>query len=317
MKKYLLITIISFFVSLIFCALLKPILRRLKCGQNVLGYVKEHKKKSGTPTMCGLAFISATVAVSAFFINRSDRVAVLTLVIGFSYMIVGLLDDYLKIKHKENLGLRAWQKIVFQVSIAIFTAIFCYRAGLTVLYLPFTKKAFDVGGWILLILPFVFVATVNAVNLTDGLDGLASAVSLPYFVAIGAIIAMQGFYPSLTVISCALTGALFAYLLFNVSPASVFMGDTGSLALGGFVSCISCFSGNLLYITVLGIAFVASALSVVLQVAYFKCTKGKRLFLMAPLHHHFQKKGYAENKIAYAYFIVTAIIGAFCAFVLL
>lgn len=317
MKTYILITILSFFTSLILCVLLKPVLRRLKVGQNILGYVKEHKKKNGTPTMCGLAFILAAVAVSAFFITRRDRIAVLTLAIGVSYMIVGLLDDYLKIKRKENLGLRAWQKIVFQICIALFAGIFCYRVGLTVLFLPFSAHSFDVGGWIVPIVVFVFVATVNAVNLTDGLDGLASAVSLPFFAAMGIVIGLQGAYSSLTVVSYSLVGALLAYLIFNVSPASVFMGDTGSLALGGFAACISCFSGNILYIAVIGVMFVLSTVSVILQVVYFKCTKGKRIFLMAPLHHHFQKKGYAENKISYIYFIVTSLIGGLCVFALL
>ena len=159
---------------------------------------------------------------------------------------------------------------------------------------------------------FAFLATVNAVNLTDGLDGLASSVSVPFFLTLGVLIAVQGDGYGISNLCFALVGALLAYLLFNVSPASVFMGDTGSLALGGFASCVAVFTGNALYIIAVGAAFVLSVLSVVLQVVYYKATKGKRIFLMAPIHHHFQQKGYSESKISYAYFLVTLLLGAVC-----
>ena len=226
-------------------------------------------------------------------------------------MIVGLLDDFLKKKHRENLGLRAWQKFVFQFIIAIFSGIYCYRSGLTEWNVPFLAKKWKVGWLVVPMSAFIFVAIVNAVNLTDGLDGLAAGVSMPFFLSFGVLIVLQGGSP-FAVICFALVGALMAYLLFNVPPASVFMGDTGSLALGGFAASIAIFSENALYLPIIGVCFVFSVISVVLQVIYYKATGGKRVFLMAPAHHHFQKKGYSESRISYAYFAITALLGAFC-----
>ena len=312
MKTYLLSALTAFAFSLVFCLLLIPLLRRLKAGQNILVYVKEHKSKSGTPTMGGIAFVAAALFSAVIFIPKAEKAVVLTFAIGIAYMLVGLLDDFLKKKHKENLGLKAWQKFLFQIAIAVLAGVYCLRAELTMLYLPFTKLSLNVGFWMLPIAVFVFVATVNAVNLTDGLDGLASATAIPFFLTLGILIALQTAESHAPTLCFCLVGALCAYLLFNVSPASVFMGDTGSLALGGFASCIGIFTGNALYIAVVGIAFVFSVISVLVQVIYYKATGGKRVFLMSPIHHHFQKKGYSESKISYAYFAITAVIGTLC-----
>lgn len=277
-----------------------------------MSYVKEHKNKSGTPTMGGLAFICAAVLACALFVKKLDRVTLVALAVGSSYLLVGFLDDFLKLRHKENLGLKPWQKIFFQGFAALFSGIFCVRAGLTKIYLPLSGGSVEIGYWILPLAVFVFLATVNAVNLTDGLDGLAAGCGLPFFLFLGAIVFLQGIFPSLALLSFCLCGALLAYLLFNVSPASVFMGDTGSLALGGFAACIGVFSGNLLYIATIGIMFVLSCISVALQVIYYKATGGKRIFLMAPVHHHFQQKGYSETRIAFAYATVTTVVGMIC-----
>jgi len=153
---------------------------------------------------------------------------------------------------------------------------------------------------------------VNAVNLTDGLDGLAASSSIPFFACLGVLISVQKGFSYLSILSFCLMGALLGYLFFNTSPASVFMGDTGSLALGGFAAAIAIFTGNVLYIAVVGLVFVISVISVILQVIYYKATKGKRIFLMAPIHHHFQQKGFSESKISYAYFIITLLLGAVC-----
>lgn len=260
--------------------------------------------------MGGLAFVSATVLASVFFLRDVDRTDVLCIVIALAYMGVGLLDDFLKKKHKENLGLRAWQKFTFQSCIAVLTGIYCFRKGLTQIYLPFSGRSIVIGAWIVPLAVFAFLATVNAVNLTDGLDGLASGVSVPFFLALGILICLEQGKNSFVTLCFALVGALIAYLLFNTPPASVFMGDTGSLALGGFASAIAVFTGNMLYIAILGCMFVWTTLSVILQVAYFKLTKGKRIFLMSPFHHHLQQKGYSESKISYAYFTATLIAGA-------
>ncbi|MBQ8296027.1 MAG: phospho-N-acetylmuramoyl-pentapeptide-transferase [Clostridia bacterium] len=312
MKLYIGCVIAAFFVSLLFCALSIPILRRFKAGQNILSYVKEHKKKSGTPTMGGLAFITAAVLTAILFVRSIERTFLLAVAIGLSYMVIGLLDDLMKKKHRQNLGLKAWQKFSFQLIVAIFAGIYCKRADLTVLNIPFAKTSMSIGGWILPLSVFVFVATVNAVNLTDGLDGLAAGACVPYFATLGVLIVLQKGNTTLATLSMCLMGALIAYLLFNAPPASVFMGDTGSLALGGFAAAIALFSGNALYIVAVGIVFVFSVISVIVQVIYYKATKGKRVFLMAPIHHHFQMKGYSESKISYAYFVITLVLGLLC-----
>ena len=315
-KVYLVSALVSFALSFVFCLLLIPILRKLKAGQNILVYVKEHKGKSGTPTMGGIAFIAAAVVAAAIFIGKTKpvllRTSVLSIVIGLFYMAIGLLDDYLKKRRKENLGLRAWQKFAFQSAVALFCGIYCLRAELTKLYVPFFEITLEIGWWIVPLVIFVFLATVNAVNLTDGLDGLAAGTSVPFFLALGILIVLQGGDSGVALIAFSLVGALLAYLAFNVSPASVFMGDTGSLALGGFAASIASFTGNAFYIAVIGLCFVISVISVMIQVIYYKVTHGKRVFLMAPIHHHFQKKGYSESRISYAYFAVTLILGVIC-----
>ncbi|MBQ8876297.1 MAG: phospho-N-acetylmuramoyl-pentapeptide-transferase [Clostridia bacterium] len=317
MKTYLLSAVSAFAISFVFLLVLIPILRRVKVGQNILSYVKEHEAKGGTPTMGGIAFVLAAIIASVLFIRTAHRDTLLALVIGLSYMLVGLLDDFLKRAHKENLGLRAWQKLAFQVLIALFCGVYCLRVGATELYLPFTAKRVSIGWWILPLSIFTFVATVNAVNLTDGLDGLAASTSVPFFLALALVIHLQNGSAALAVLCFCLVGAIVAYLCFNLPPASVFMGDTGSLALGGFAAAIATFSGNALYILILGACFVFSVISVLLQVIYYKATGGRRIFLMAPVHHHFQQKGYSETRISYAYFTVTLLLGTLCVIALL
>ncbi len=312
MRIYLFAALTGFAFSLVLCLVFIPVLRKLKAGQNILSYVKEHSGKSGTPTMGGLAFVFAALFATAIFLREAERTVVLALAIGLAYMVVGLIDDYLKKRRKQNLGLRAFQKFAFQTLIAVFAGVFCLRAGLTALYLPFWNIRIEIGFWIFPLSVFTFLATVNAVNLTDGLDGLAAGVSVPFFAVLGSVIALTDTLTQMPVLCFALTGALCAYLLFNTPPASVFMGDTGSLALGGFAASVGVFTGNALYILVLGLPFVFSVISVILQVIYYKATGGKRIFLMAPAHHHFQEKGFSESKISYAYSLVSALIGAVC-----
>ena len=313
MKTNLLILLVSGVSSALACALLIPILKRLHAGQYILGYVKEHESKSGTPTMGGIAFAAAAVIAAVLFGVFSDRHTAVAVTFGLAYTAVGLLDDALKLRGKHNQGLRAWQKIIFQGVVAVFAGVYCYRSGLTVFRLPFSGAEFRAGAWTIPLVAFAFVATTNCVNLTDGLDGLAASVCFWYFAALAVLI--FAFEKSVDVplarMALILCGVLVGYLLFNTHRASVFMGDTGSLGLGGFAAAIAAFSGNLLFIPVVGIMFVCSGISVILQVIYYKRTK-KRLFLMAPLHHHFQQKGYAESKIGYAYSAVTAAAGLVC-----
>lgn len=312
MKRYFFAALAAFALSLVFSWMLIPILRKLKAGQNILSYVKEHKNKGGTPTMGGIAFLLATLLATTLFVRERDKTLLVCLAIGLAYMLVGLLDDFLKKKHKENLGLRAWQKLLFQLAIALLAGIYCMRIQATALYIPFWGESVYIGAWILPLSVFVFIATVNAVNLTDGLDGLAAGTGVPFFAVLGGVILLEKGNEGIACLCFCLVGALLAYLLFNVSPASVFMGDTGSLGLGGFASAVAVLSGNALYVAVVGACFVFSVISVLLQVIYYKVTKGKRIFLMAPAHHHFQMKGYSESRIAYAYFVITLLLGAVC-----
>lgn len=297
----------AFFASLTLMMIILPILKRLKAGQYILGYVKEHKNKSGTPTMGGLAFIVAIIVVGFCFFGFKDIRVNLTLSVTAGFTVVGFLDDFLKIYRKDNGGLKPYQKIIFQVAIATVAAVFCYLNDLCYAYLPFAGgKSVFLGWGIIPLVILIFTATVNCVNLTDGLDGLAGGTSTAYLFIMGLILTVQSDKSSLL---CFISvGAIAAFLLFNANRASVFMGDTGSLALGGFISCISVFSGNSLYIPLLGIMFVVSGISVIVQVIYYKRTR-RRVFLMAPLHHHFQMKGYTECKITYAYVLITALVG--------
>lgn len=307
-REIIVCLLFSFALSLVLCAAEIPLLRRLGAGQNILGYVKEHKSKGGTPTMGGLAFIFAASAVALASCGVADKPFLVAVAVGFGYLAVGFLDDFIKKRRKDNLGLRPYQKIIFQLAVAVIASLYCCLNGLTVLRIPFTSLSFDVGWWMMPVGVFVFVATVNSVNLTDGLDGLAGSVSAVFFAAVGTLVALQGGNGSLSVLSFCLTGALCAYLVFNTNRASVFMGDTGSLSLGGFAACVALFTGNALAIPIAGIMFVLSSISVILQVIYYKKT-GKRIFLMAPIHHHFQEKGYSEGKISYVYSVVTAVAG--------
>ncbi len=307
MKLYIWGMLAAFFASLTLMMIILPILKRLKAGQYILGYVKEHKNKSGTPTMGGLAFIVAIIVVGFCFFGFKDIRVNLTLSVTAGFTVVGFLDDFLKIYRKDNGGLKPYQKIIFQVAIATVAAVFCYLNDLCYAYLPFAGgKSVFLGWGIIPLVILIFTATVNCVNLTDGLDGLAGGTSTAYLFIMGLILTVQSDKSSLL---CFISvGAIAAFLLFNANRASVFMGDTGSLALGGFISCISVFSGNSLYIPLLGIMFVVSGISVIVQVIYYKRTR-RRVFLMAPLHHHFQMKGYTECKITYAYVLITALVG--------
>ncbi len=308
MRLPLICLLLSFALSVVFCAAAIPLLKKLGAGQNILSYVKEHKNKGGTPTMGGLAFILAAMLSALLLCGFGDKPFRVALAVGVGYLLVGFLDDMLKKRRKENLGLKPYQKMIFQLAVALIASVYCCLEGLTVLSLPYSKVTFDIGWGMLPLGVFVFVATVNSVNLTDGLDGLAGSVSAFFFLFLGILIAFQGGGDSSALCFC-LTGALAGYLIFNTSRASVFMGDTGSLSLGGFAASIALFSGNALAIPIAGAAFVLSSISVILQVIYYKKT-GKRIFRMAPIHHHFQEKGYAEAKISYTYAIFTAVLGA-------
>ncbi|MCI9009603.1 MAG: phospho-N-acetylmuramoyl-pentapeptide-transferase [Clostridia bacterium] len=308
MRNILFCLLASFLVSFLLCVLLIPLLKRLGAGQNILHYVKEHKNKGGTPTMGGLAFILAASVVAFAANGTADKPFLVTLAVGIGYLAVGFLDDFLKKARGNNLGLRPYQKIIFQFAVAVMAGIYCCLEGLTVVKIPYTSVEFDLGWGMLPLAVLVLIATVNSVNLTDGLDGLAGSVSAVFFAVVGGLVLLQEQDSGIPNLCFCLTGALLAFLVFNVNRASVFMGDTGSLSLGGFAACAALFSGNALVIPIVGVMFVLSSISVIIQVIYYKKT-GKRIFLMAPIHHHFQEKGHSEGKIAYIYSVITVILG--------
>ncbi len=312
----------SFVLSIIIAPFYIKFAKKFKFGQNILGYVEEHFTKQGTPTMGGVIFILPTIIASLIFAKSNLTLTIFCLAIFLSYAIVGFLDDFIKIKFKRNLGLRAYQKVVFQLAIAFIVAFFVYKNdAIRGVYLPFTLINIDFGWLVIPYIVLIFIATTNSVNLTDGLDGLAGSVSLIVFLFIALI---NSFYCSrisynfeyvqqmqnLNIICVAVSGGLLGFLVFNTNPAKIFMGDTGSLSLGALLSCICCFNGTTLYIPIVGIMFVISSLSVIIQVLHYKRTK-KRIFLMAPFHHHLEHKGMNETKIVFIYIVLTIVVGTF------
>ncbi len=318
MKTQIICFILSSLVTLIVGYAFLPFLRKLKFKQPILKYVSEHKSKSGTPTMGGLFFIIGGVFTFLVFNKENSRLSNITIAITLGFLVVGFIDDYLKIKFEHNEGLSVMQKLLFQLVVSAIASYFAYQSGLDFLYLPFSKTKVSLGVYVIFLNVLVFIATVNSVNLTDGLDGLCGSVSLFLFLALAILIVLQSKifgisyinraeYLSLSLLSICLSGGLFGYLVLNTNKASVFMGDTGSLALGGAISTIAVLSGNTLLIPIIGICYVLSSVSVIIQVLHYKRTK-KRVFLMAPIHHHFQEKGYSESKITYVYSFITIIL---------
>ncbi|MBO4534625.1 MAG: phospho-N-acetylmuramoyl-pentapeptide-transferase [Clostridia bacterium] len=308
---------LAFAVSLVLSALWAPLalglLRKLKSGQPILRYVAEHEGKAGTPTMGGWTFILPTFAVTLALESRLGMGAILAFAM-LSYAILGFLDDFLKLKRHDNGGLKPYQKIVGQLGIAVLLAVYIYRNPLigTSLVVPFSAATLDLKWGIIPLSILVWIATTNSVNLTDGLDGLAASTTLVYVLGGMAMVAIglaKGILPSesadLLVFGGALVASLLIFLFFNASPAKVFMGDTGSMALGGGVAGILCFAKFTFYLPLLGIIYVATSISVIAQVAFFKLSHGKRLLLMAPLHHHLQRKGLSEPQVATSYVTVT------------
>ena len=307
--KMIVPVLIAFALSVIMGPVVIPILRKLKMGQTERAEgVQSHLKKAGTPTMGGVIILASIVLTSLFYIkDYPEIIPVLFVTLGFG--LIGFLDDYLKVVMKRSDGLFPMQKMGLQI---LVTGVFAfYLARFTdvpmTMLIPFTDgKYLDLH---ILTIPMLFVVmlgTVNGVNFTDGLDGLASSVTVlvATFFTVVAIGTKSGIEP----ITCAVVGALLGFLLFNVYPASVFMGDTGSLALGGFVASAAYMLQMPLFIVIVGLIYLVEVLSVVIQVTYFKKTGGKRIFKMAPIHHHFELCGWSETKVVAVFSIVTAIL---------
>ena len=299
--------LISFGISVILSPIVIPFLKKLKFGQFVRDDGPEsHLKKSGTPTMGGLIILVSIVITSLIYIkDYPDIIPVLFATLGFG--IVGFLDDYIKVVMKRSMGLKAWQKMLGQF---VVTGIFAYyiyantELG-TDMLIPFTDKMVDIGWVYYPLMFFVMLGTANGANFTDGLDGLASSVTV--LIATFFTIVAVGYKSGIEPITCATVGSLLGFLVYNVYPARVFMGDTGSLALGGFVASTAYVLKMPLIILIVAFIYFAEVLSVIIQVTYFKKT-GKRVFKMAPIHHHFELSGWPETKVVSIFAIATAIL---------
>ncbi|MDO5361531.1 MAG: phospho-N-acetylmuramoyl-pentapeptide-transferase [Eubacteriales bacterium] len=308
-SKIVIPVLISFAISVALGPIIIPFLRKLKMGQTerVEG-VQSHLKKAGTPTMGGVIFLVATTVTALLYMKDYPKIIpVLFLTLGFG--IIGFLDDYLKVVLKRSDGLLPWQKMLLQI---ILTGIFVFYImnytdiSLTMM-IPFWKGHYLNLGWLAVpVLFFAVIGTVNGTNFTDGLDGLASSVTL--IVAVFFTVVSIGMKSGIEPITCAVVGSLMGFLLFNVYPAKVFMGDTGSLALGGFVAGTAYMMQMPLFILIVGMIYFVEVLSVMIQVTYFKVTHGKRFFKMAPIHHHFELCGWSETRIVAVFSVVTAIM---------
>lgn len=311
-QKVIIPVLIAFAITALLGPVVIPILRRLKVGQTEREELKSHLKKAGTPTMGGLMILAGIIVTSLIYMKDYPGVLpILFVTVGFG--IIGFLDDYLKVVLRRSDGLLPWQKMTGQI---VVTGVFIfymarYTEGASKMLMPFTG-GFETGiyldlGW--LAAPVMFLAilgTVNGANFTDGLDGLASSVTVLIATFFSAVAVGTG--SGIEPVTCAVVGALLGFLLFNVYPASVFMGDTGSLALGGFVASTAYVLHMPIFILIVALVYWIELLSVMIQVTYFKKSGGKRIFRMAPIHHHFELSGWSETKVVAVFSIVTAIL---------
>lgn len=317
-KMFLITAALTFILTVVFTKKIIPILKMKKLGQKILNIGPNwHKGKEGTPTMGGVAFVSASiiaiiVTIIAFKTEISKReiqAIIVVFLYGLLNCLVGIIDDIAKIKKAKNEGLTPIGKLVFQAILAVlFLITLKSTVGLsTIIKIPFSNIQIDFGTFFYIFAFLLLCGTVNAVNLTDGLDGLASTcvLTVGMFLSFTGIIKLES--SSISIIGAILIGSTLGFLVFNLHPAKIFMGDTGSLFFGGLVVGASFIVGNPLIVVFYGFIFMCEALSDILQVSYFKITKGKRLLKMAPLHHHLEKCGYSEIKIVSVFSIINAI----------
>ncbi len=311
----------TFIITVLILRKLIPVLKSKKMGQPILEIgPRWHKNKEGTPTMGGLSFIVASVAVGAaaavyLALKGGIRVAsplILTLTYGVLCGMTGMIDDLAKLRKRQNEGLRAWQKLALQIlCAALYVAGLHFFCGLSSeMYIPFAGKMVDFGIWYYVIAVILLAGVDNSVNLNDGIDGLCSSITLVVgiFFAAAALFSYRAVNPSLSVMSSLIIGSAAGFLVYNFYPARVFMGDTGSLFFGAVVCGCAFILGNPLIIVTAGLVYILETVSVILQVAYFKLTHGKRLFKMAPIHHHFEKCGFSEIGIVALFTAATALL---------
>ncbi|NCA68104.1 MAG: phospho-N-acetylmuramoyl-pentapeptide-transferase [Clostridia bacterium] len=320
--------LVAILITFALAALLMPLVfreaKKIKMGQPILKYVNQHKQKAGTPTMGGIIFVLPAFAVAMIFGGNGVTIGKVAAATMLAYSILGFLDDFIKVKFSHNDGLKPYQKIIGQLGIAVVVTIFCYRNPYigSSINIPFIATQANLGWFYIPFCIFVFLAISNGVNLTDGLDGLAASCNLIYFITFAAVIFISysdavymgqtvyaGELKSMMMFCGALVGGLLVFLLANSNPARIFMGDTGSMGLGGASACVALFTQNPMLILFVGIMYIISCITVIIQVVYFKASKGKRVFLMAPFHHHLELKGLKETKIVAIYNVVTILAG--------
>lgn len=310
--EFVLAVLATFALTVLFARILIPVLKSKKMGQKILDIgPRWHKSKEGTPTMGGICFVCAmmiVLAVALVITPENIGPIILVFCLGLGNCLVGMVDDYAKLVKKQNEGLKPWQKIILQLVVAgLFLLARYLLGGTTVLNIPYTDASFDLGIFYYILATILIVGIVNSVNLTDGVDGLAStqALIVGVFFAICAFMTEQR---ELSLLSGLLIGGMLGFLVYNFHPARVFMGDTGSLFLGGLLCGLAFLADNPLIILVAGFLFVIEALSDIIQVSVFKLSgRKKRVFLMAPIHHHFEKLGWGEIKVVVVFSIATLV----------
>jgi phospho-N-acetylmuramoyl-pentapeptide-transferase len=302
--------IIGFFFAIVLGPIFIPILHKLKFGQNIRKEgPKSHQKKSGTPTMGGLIFFISTAAAILILGQKFMSKDMIILYSFLAFGFIGFLDDILKIIHKDNLGLRAAQKMILLILFSLALAWYGYTIIGSDILIPFANgefKLLNLGVFYIPFIVFYYAAVTNAVNLTDGIDGLATSVTI-IVLTFFAIVSFRTNNGEVAIFALTLIGALLGFLKFNAFPAKIFMGDTGSLALGGVIGTIALMLKMEIFVVVVGGIYVIETLSVIIQVTSFKLT-GKRVFKMSPIHHHFEQLGWSEVKIVTVFSIITAIL---------
>ena len=312
MTRILIITLVGAVLSGVLGRLLLPVLRALKAGQSIreLGPTW-HNNKAGTPMMGGLMFIFAAIICLLILIpTMTDYTVFYALIPALCFGFIGFLDDFTKIKFKRNLGLTSIQKAALQLIVSVLYLYLLYKEGSLScnLYIPFVNVSLQIHPMVYIFFAmFVMVGCVNAVNLTDGVDGLCSSVTIPVMLFFAAAAVAMGKF-DLALLPAALVGALIAYLFYNWHPAKVFMGDTGSLFLGGAVCALAFALDMPLILILVGFVYICETMSVILQVGYFKLTHGKRLFKMSPIHHHFEMCGWKEEKVVLVFAGISAVM---------
>ena len=312
MTRILITVVISFALSGVLGYLLLPVLRALKAGQSIREIGPTwHNYKAGTPMMGGLMFIFAAILVLLGNLPAMEDYSVFyVLALSLCFGFIGFLDDFTKIKFKRNLGLTSLQKAMLQMAVSALFLYAMYKSGSmsTELYIPFFNVSFALHPIVYIFFAmFVMVGCVNSVNLTDGVDGLSSSVTIPVMVFFTAAAVATEHY-DLALLPASLVGGLIAYLFYNWHPAKVFMGDTGSLFLGGAVCALAFALDMPLILILVGFVYICETMSVILQVGYFKLTHGKRLFKMAPIHHHFEMCGWKEEKVVLVFAGISAVM---------